>query len=119
MDPAFLNTRFFQHFDPARWEDEPCADLAPVVRLLLAKPGNAIASMGLENIKAPDLTVLLLHPPSYAAFAEVAALCAENAKLRARAGSVVCFEHYHAVEWDLPQPPSAPTKPSLIKRLFG
>ncbi len=122
MDPAYLNRRFFRHFDPAHWEDEVCVELAPALHLLLAEPGNAIASIGLENIKMPDLVVLLRQPPSSETIAKVEALCVEYPKLRAGPDGVVCFEHYHGIEWDLPAPPLPPPplpKPSFWRRLFG
>ena len=122
MDPAYLHPRFFKHFDPARWESEVCAELAPALNLLLAEPDNAIASMGLENIKMPDLVVLLRHPPSPETIAKVEALCADYPELSAGPDGVVRFEHYHGIEWDLPAPPlqsPPPPKPSFWRRLFG
>lgn len=121
MNPAHLNPRFFQHFDPKDWEKEVCADLAPAVRLLLAEPGNGIAAMGLENIKMPDLAVLLRRPPSAGTFAELEALCAGNPRLRVEAGWAACLEHYSTVEWDWPRPTAEPpsTNESLFNRLFG
>ena len=89
MESAFLNPRFFHHFDPARWEDELCAELAPALRRLLAELENAIASMAQENVKAPDPTVLPGHPPSPAAFAEVGALCAGDRRDLEEAGPAV------------------------------
>lgn len=121
MNPTHSNRRFFRQFDPAMWEDEVCADLAPALRRLLAEPGSEIAAMGLENVKMPDLAVLLRRRPSDAALVDIEALCAANPRLRLEAGWVGCSEHYSTVEWVWSQPAvEAPVrKRSLLRRLFG
>ena len=118
MGRSFPMPQLYKRFDPASWESEVCADLAPVLRLLLTDPDNRIAAMGLEDIKSPDLAVLLGRIPSGEQLEQIERICSADPNLRVNVGSVACLLHRSSLDWETELPAQPWPKASFLQRLF-
>lgn len=91
--------QFYEQLDPARWTEHLCPELAEVLKLAMDVQPIGIESAGYDNIKAPELVVLLDTALADETIAVIHDACDHHPHLNVGFDGVCCPQHWSGFFW--------------------